>query len=77
MDHGVPGTHFVSLQRTMEDFHATRAMMNAADASTHHGGIGVRRNNGINAFMDVRSRATFAVPPRAERAYPGLPGPPA
>ncbi|MFD0123094.1 DUF7405 family protein [Streptomyces virginiae] len=77
LDHGVPGTHFVSLQRTMEDFHATRAMMNAADASTHHGGIGVRRNNGINAFMDVRSRATFAVPPRAQRAYPGLPGPPA
>ncbi|WP_330301423.1 DUF7405 family protein [Streptomyces sp. NBC_00503] len=75
LDHGVPGTHFVSLQRTMEDFQATRAMMNAADAPAHHGEIGVRRNNGINAFMDVRSRATFAVPPRAARAYPGLDAP--
>ena len=72
LDHGAPGTHFVSLQRTMEDFHATRAVMNAADARGHHGGIGVRRNNGINSVMEVRSRATFAVPPRAARAYPNL-----
>ncbi|WP_424217505.1 DUF7405 family protein (plasmid) [Streptomyces sp. BI20] len=72
LDGGVPGTHFVSLQRTMEDFQATRAVMNAADAPAHHRGIGIRRENGINAFMDVRARATFAVPPRAERAYPGL-----
>lgn len=46
--------------------------MNAADAHVHHDGIGARRHNGINAFMDVRSRATFGVPPRATRAYPGL-----
>ncbi|MER5462930.1 hypothetical protein ABT010_20040 [Streptomyces sp. NPDC002668] len=72
LDHGAPGTHFVSLQRTMEDFNATRAVMNAADAGGHHGGIGVRRNNGINSVMDVRSRATFAVPPRAARAFPNL-----
>jgi hypothetical protein len=72
LDHGAPGTHFVSLQRTMEDFNATRAVMNAADARGHHGDIGVRRNNGINSVMEVRSRATFAVPPRAARAYPNL-----
>ena len=30
-DDGIPGTHFVSLQRTLEDFNATRAVMNAAD----------------------------------------------
>ncbi|MGI5401656.1 DUF7405 family protein [Streptomyces sp. CA-135486] len=72
LDHGAPGTHFVSLQRTMEDFNATRAVMNAADARGHHGDIGVRRNNGINSVMEVRSRATFAVPPRTGRAYPNL-----
>jgi hypothetical protein len=69
-----PGTHFVSLQRDLQDFNATRAVMNAADAPTHHEGIGPRDDNGINAFMDVTSRATFAVPSRARRAFPGLPG---
>jgi Bacterial regulatory helix-turn-helix protein, lysR family len=70
-DDGVPGTHFVSLQRTLEDFDATRAVMNAADGSHHHPAVGRRANNGINAFMEVVSRSTFAVPPRARRAYPG------
>lgn len=67
-----PGTHFVSLQRSIEDFNATRAVMNAADARTHHSGIGARHHNGINAFIDVQSRATFAVPARARRSYPYL-----
>ena len=70
-DDGIPGTHFVSLQRDLEDFNATRAVMNAADARRHHPAIGLRANNGINAFMEVVSRATFAVPPRARRVYPG------
>jgi hypothetical protein len=70
LDDGLPGTHFVSLQRSLEDFNATRAVMNAADARRHHAAIGARDNNGINAFIDVRSRATFAVPPREHRAYP-------
>lgn len=72
VDHGLPGTHFVSLQRTLEDFSATRAVMNAADARHHHPAVGARHHNGINAFIDVRSRATFAVPTRARRAYPYL-----
>lgn len=72
IDGGRPGTHFVSLQRTQQDFNATRAVMNAADAHTHHPGIGERHRNGINAFMKVTSRATFAVPPRRLRAYPYL-----
>ena len=71
VDGGIPGTHFVSLQRRLEDFNATRAVMNAADARRHHASIGHRRNNGLNRFMTVMSRATFAVPPRAQRAYPG------
>jgi hypothetical protein len=70
-DDAIPGTHFVSLQRDLEDFNATRAVMNAADARRHHPAVGLRANNGINAFMEVVSRATFAVPPRARRAYPG------
>jgi hypothetical protein len=70
-DDGIPGTHFVSLQRRLEDFNATRAVMNGADGPQHHPHIGLRANNGINAFMEVVSRATFAVPPRAQRAYPG------
>jgi hypothetical protein len=74
LDGGAPGTHFVSLQRAMEDFNVTRAVMNAADARTHHPGVGARRHNGINAFIEVRSRATFAVPPRRIRAYPHLAG---
>jgi hypothetical protein len=70
LDDGRPGTHFVSLQRSIEDFNATRAVMNAADARTHHPHIGTRDNNGINAFIEITSRATFAVPPRPRRAYP-------
>lgn len=72
LDGDRPGTHFVSLQRSLQDFNATRAVMNAADAEAHHGAIGRRRHNGINAFMQVHSRATFAVPPRHRRAFPGL-----
>jgi hypothetical protein len=34
LDDGVPGTHLVSLQRTLEDFNATRATMDAAAART-------------------------------------------
>lgn len=71
IDDGIPGTHFVSLQRDLADFNATRAVMNAADARHHHHSIGQRRNNGINKFIKVLSRATFAVPARAQRAYPG------
>jgi hypothetical protein len=70
VDDGQLGTHFVSLQRSIEHFNATRAVMNAADARTHHPRIGARTGNGINAFIEIRSRATFAVPPRAQRAYP-------
>jgi Dyp-type peroxidase family len=73
IDDGIPGTHFVSLQRDLADFNATRAVMNAADARRHHRSVGLRANNGINGFMRVLSRATFAVPPRPRRAYPAHP----
>jgi hypothetical protein len=72
VDDGVPGTHFVSLQRSIEDFNATRAVMNAADAHHHHKSVGLRGNNGINEFIKVLHRATFAVPPRPLRSFPGI-----
>lgn len=43
VDGGIPGTHFVSLQRDLEDFNATRAVMNAADARRHHPSASDRR----------------------------------
>jgi hypothetical protein len=46
--------------------------MNAADARHHHPAIGARHQNGINAVIDVCTRATFAVPARARRAYPDV-----
>ncbi len=64
-----PGTHFVSLQRASTTS-TPPAVMNAADARTHHPGIGARHDNGINPLTEVISRATFAVPARAQRAYP-------
>jgi hypothetical protein len=73
IDDGIPGTHFVSLQRNLEDFNATRAVMNAADARHHHAAIDLGPSNGINQFIEVLSRATFAVPVREQRAYPAHP----
>lgn len=70
VDDGLPGTHFVSLQRELRDFNNTRAIMNAADGADHHRGVGARRRNGINAFFDVTHRATFGIPARPLRAYP-------
>ena len=73
VDDGLPGTHFVSLQRQRPDFVSTRAIMNASDAALHSRQVGPRHRNGINAFMDVRSRANFIVPPVTHRAFPFLP----
>lgn len=72
LDDGVPGTHFVSLQRELRDFNNTRAIMNAADGPGYHRSVGARRRNGINAFFDVTHRATVGIPARALRAYPHL-----
>ena len=33
-------------------------------------GLSARQRHGVDAFVEVTSRATFAVPPRAQRAYP-------
>ncbi len=70
VDDGEAGLHFVSMQRSIEDFNETRRAMNAARTATQHAGIDARSNNGINEFIFVTNRANFLVPPRADRAFP-------
>ncbi len=74
VDGGHAGVHFVSLQRSIQDFVATRNAMNAAEAHNINHRIGATQNNGINAFMDVRRRANYIMPSRPQRAFPLLPG---
>jgi hypothetical protein len=72
VDGGHPGLHFVSLQRSIEDFVATRNAMNATGAHNINRRITATTNNGINAFIDVRRRANYILPSRADRSFPLL-----
>jgi hypothetical protein len=74
VDGGLAGVHFVSVQRTIEDFVATREAMNATSAQLENPAIGDTVNNGINAFTFVLKRANYIVPSRSERSFPLLPG---
>jgi len=74
VDGGRAGLHFVSVQRSIQDFVATRNAMNAAEAHNINKKITATRNNGINAFMEVRRRANFIMPSRPNRSFPLLPG---
>jgi hypothetical protein len=76
VDGNYAGLHFVSVQRSIQDFVATRNAMNAAEAHNINRKITATRNNGINAFMEVRRRANYIMPSRADRAFPLLPGRP-
>ena len=73
VDGGHAGLHFVSLQRSIQDFVVTRNAMNAAEAHNINRSITATANNGINAFMDVRRRANYILPSRAQRSFPLLP----
>jgi hypothetical protein len=73
-DGGLAGLHFVSLQRTIADFVATRKAMNASSASSLNPAIADTVNNGINEFIFVLRRANYILPPRASRAFPLYPG---
>jgi hypothetical protein len=73
VDGGHAGLHFVSLQRSIQDFVVTRNAMNAAEAHNINRSITATTNNGINAFMDVRRRANYILPSRAQRSFPLLP----
>jgi dye decolorizing peroxidase len=69
-DGGRPGVHFLSHQRTIDDFVRTREAM-AGEALAGEG-VGQKHGNGILQYIFVRRRGNFLVPPREQRALPGL-----
>jgi hypothetical protein len=73
VDGGQAGLHFVSVQRTIEDFITTRNAMNATTAQLQNPAITDTVNNGINEFMIVLKRANYILPSRPDRAFPLLP----
>jgi dye decolorizing peroxidase len=73
-DGGLAGLHFVSLQRAVADFTATRTAMNAAGAQLRNPSITDTVNNGINEFIFVLRRGNYIVPSRGQRSFPLLPG---
>jgi hypothetical protein len=73
-DGGQAGLHFVALQRTIEDFVATRTAMNASGAQLGNPSITDTVNNGINEFIFVTKRGNYLLPARADRSFPLLPG---
>jgi hypothetical protein len=73
-DGGQAGLHFVSVQRTIEDFITTRNAMNATSAQLQNPAITDTVNNGINEFIIVLKRANYILPSRRQRSFPLLPG---
>jgi hypothetical protein len=63
------GLHFLSIQRSIEDFVATKTAMNGTDV-TEESGVGERVNNGILQYMRVVRRGNYLLPPRELRALP-------
>jgi hypothetical protein len=74
VDGGEAGLHFVSVQRTIQDFVATRTAMNAAGAQLQNPAITDTVNNGINEFIFVLKRGNYLLPTRGQRSFPLLPG---
>jgi hypothetical protein len=72
IDGGQAGLHFVSLQRTIDDFVTTRTAMNASSAQLQNPAITDTVNNGINEFIFVLRRANYIVPRRRHRSFPLL-----
>ena len=73
VDGGQAGLHFVSLQRSIDDFVRTRTAMNASSAQLQNPAITDTVNNGINEFIFVLKRGNYVIPPRAARSFPTLP----
>jgi hypothetical protein len=73
-DYGRSGLHFVSLQRSIADFVATRTAMNQAAAQLQNPAITDTVNNGINEFIFVLKRGNYILPARGQRSFPLLPG---
>ena len=68
-DGGQAGLHFLSIQRAIGDFVATKAAMNGTDVADESG-VGQRVNNGILQYMTVARRGNYLLPPRELRALP-------
>ncbi len=68
-DGGQAGLHFLSLQRSIDDFVATKSMMNGTDVADESA-VGQRVNNGILQYMRVERRGNYLLPPRDLRALP-------
>ena len=63
------GLHFLSIQRSIDDFVATKSMMNGTDVADESA-VGQRVNNGILQYMRVERRGNYLLPPREHRALP-------
>jgi len=74
VDGGHAGLHFVSVQRSIDDFVLTRNAMNASGAHLQNPAITDTANNGINEFIAVLRRANYILPSRASRSFPLLRG---
>ncbi len=74
IDGGQAGLHFLSIQRSIEDFVTTRKAMNATAAQLQNPAITDTVNNGINEFIFVLRRANYILPPRPQRSFPLLSG---
>lgn len=72
IDGGAAGLHFVSLQRTVQDFVTTRTAMNASGAQLQNPSVTSTVNNGINEFIFVLNRGNYLVPARRQRSFPLL-----
>jgi len=72
VDGGQAGLHFVSVQRSIDDFVITRNAMNASGARLENPAITNTVNNGINEFISVLRRANYILPSRADRSFPLL-----
>ena len=69
---GRAGVHFLSLQASIDDFVETRRAMNGWYVRDDSEAITDRNNNGILEFITEVATTNFYVPPRADRAFPGL-----
>lgn len=74
LDGRQPLVHFVALQRSIDDFVATRQAMAAARAVAADQRVGPQVNNGLNEWISTRSRGNYLVPSRSRRTCPRLKG---
>lgn len=73
IDQSEAGLHFLSHQRTIEDFKITRDAMNGTEISEDTA-VGTRNNNGILQYIRTTRRGNYLLPPRELRALPSPTG---